>query len=157
MTGTVVKKEDKNTIFSQALQSRLSEVNDQIKSISEKLKLLHRQRDAIFTLLSIHENGDDVTLSLFDEIEKSSETKIVTQDSIRQQVISAVIDLIQKRNRPVRNREIMTYLKLRGISLGNTANPGSTLAAILSYEANPKRRNGKFEKAGHGRYKLREE
>lgn len=150
-----MQEEPKDKVFNTILSSKLSELNKEIKALTEKLKTLHKHQDAIFVLLSSDNGSQEQTLILpLNNLEKADSESILSENSIRQQVINAAVNLIKRKNRPVSNKEIMRYLNASGIRF-NAQNPSAMLAAILSHET--RRSVGKLMKKQRGFVKLRDE
>ena len=77
-----------------------------------------------------------------------------TSYSIRGRVVDAIIELIHNLGKQVGNKEILTHLNERKISLGDTRNKQAMLAAILSQEI--KKKSARLRKIARGVYDIKQ-
>jgi hypothetical protein len=73
--------------------------------------------------------------------------------SLQGLVVNAVVELIHKTGRQVRNEEILAYLDEKQITLGKAKNKNGALASIL-YQEN-KRTDGKIKQVSRGVYYIK--
>lgn len=118
-----------------------------IAGLQKRLAQLDQEREAILKLLEVWGDPDASTsLSL---------PKATAQSfSVGGRIVDAVAELIHKTGRPVKNSEILEYLKEKQLPLGNSKNPERMLAAILSNET--KKKDARLKKAARGYYEIRQ-
>lgn len=74
--------------------------------------------------------------------------------SVSGRIVDAVVELIHKTGRPVKNSEIFDYINEKQLPFGNTDNPERMLSAILSNET--KKRDARLKKAARGYYEIKQ-
>ena len=117
-----------------------------VQWIKARLASLEKERVALLNLLEVYGEGGSIDLPI------TSEGK--TSYSLSGRIVDAVIELVHKMGRPVKNSEIYEYLKEKGLPLGNTDNPERMLSAILSNET--KKKGARLRKAARGYYDIRQ-
>jgi hypothetical protein len=117
---------------------------DYVEGLKNRLLQLDEERSAILKLLEVWGDKD-----YSPSIPKTSQSF-----SIGGRIVDAVIELIHKTGRPVRNSEIMDFIKEKQLPLGNTENPERMLSAILSNEI--RKRDSRLKKAARGYYEIRQ-
>lgn len=119
-----------------------------IKWIKSRLAQLDKERTALLNLLEVYGDSEGSSISLPPSRKESGSF------SISGRIVDAVIELIHKMGRPVKNSEIYEYLKEKQLPIGNTASPERMLSAILSNET--KKKEARLKKAARGYYEIRQ-
>ena len=120
-----------------------------VEMLQERLAKIEEEKSTILKLLDIWgEKRGALSLPFKDEI-KSSQSF-----SISGRIIDAVVELIHKTGRPVKNSEIMEYMKEKQLPIGNAENPERMLAAILYNET--KKKDARLKKAARGYFEIRQ-
>lgn len=109
------------------------EVLEQLESIEKAIALLKSQQD--------------VSASI------SPNSSALPATSLQALVVNAVVELIHRAGRPVRNEEILAFLDEKQITLGDAKNKNGALAGILFQEN--KRKDGKIKRVTRGTYHLK--
>jgi hypothetical protein len=122
------------------------ETHNSVEWIKARLAQLDKERAALLNLLEVYSDGG-VEIPIVPGTRKRS-------FSTGGRVVDAVIDLIHRNGRPVKNSEIMEHLKEKSVPLGNTENPERMLSAILSNEC--RKKDGRLKKAARGYYEIRQ-
>lgn len=119
-----------------------------IDNLKKRLEIIDKEREMILSLISFYEgNPSENNLS-------QNNFKVTsTSHSVRGRVVDFTIELIHKNGRQVTNREILEYLEKKGVSLGNTKNKQTSLAAILSAEI--KKKSARLRKITRGVFDLK--
>lgn len=116
-----------------------------VEWVKARLAHLDKERNALLSLLEVYgEKGIGVT----------GITPQTRSFSTGGRVIDAVVELIHKNGKPVKNAEVMEYLKEKDVPLGKSANPDRMLSAILSNEC--KKKDGRIRQAARGYYDLKQ-
>jgi hypothetical protein len=118
-----------------------------VEWIKSRLAQLDKERDALINLLEVY--GGETT-----DISVSSSKSQKRSFSTGGRIVDTVVELIHKSGRPVKNSEIMDYVKEKGVPFGNTNNPERMLSAILSNET--KKKDARLKKAARGYYEIRQ-
>jgi hypothetical protein len=122
------------------------ESHNGLEWVKARLEQLERERVALLSLLEVY-GSSPTDMPVTAGVHKRS-------FSTGGRVVDAVIELIHRNGRPVKNSEIMEYLKEKDVPLGNTDNPERMLSAILSNEC--KKKEGRLKKAARGYYEIRQ-
>jgi len=118
-----------------------------VEWIKTRLAQLDKERNALLNLLEVYTGGSvDIPLSARTPQKRSFSTG--------GRVVDAVVELVHKNGKPVKNSEIMEFLKERDVPLGNTENPERMLSAILSNET--RKKDARLKKAARGYYEIRQ-
>jgi hypothetical protein len=121
---------------------------EEVEKWKQELTELDKKRTAIIQLLEAYGS----------EVEDSKPTHTTSNPkpsfSISGRVVDAAIELIHKLGRPVKNSEIMEFVKEKQLTLGDATDEGRTLAAILSQETRKKKNAARLKKAARGYYEI---
>ncbi|MGA2624796.1 MAG: hypothetical protein ABSF91_13130 [Bacteroidota bacterium] len=69
-------------------------------------------------------------------------------------IIDATVELIHKLGRPVKNSEILEYVKEKQLTLGNADKPDRMLSAILANET--KKKDARIKSAARGYWEIKQ-
>lgn len=119
---------------------------DNSEMLKARLRELEEEKKAIENLLGIWE-GRKIAEKLPPKVTAASY-------STRGRVVDAIIELIHTLGKQVGNKEILSYLEERGISLGDTKNKQAMLAAMLSQEI--RKKSARLRKIARGVYDLKQ-
>ncbi len=129
------------------MEDKKMENTNSVEWVKARLAQLDKERNALLSLLEVYSGvSGDVAVALIPPKQRSFSTG--------GRVIDAVVELIHKNGKPVKNAEVMAFLTEQDIPVGNTDNPERMLSAILSNECNKK--DGRIRKAARGYYDLRQ-
>lgn len=123
------------------------ETPNSVEWIKTRLAQLDKERTALMNLLEVY-SGEALDISV---IPGTPRKRSFTTGG---RVVDATIELIHRNGKPVKNAEIMEYIKEKDVPLGNTENRDQMLSAILSNEC--KKPNGRLKKAARGYYEIRQ-
>jgi len=123
--------------------------NSYIEGLKARLVKLDEERSAILTLLEVWGESPPLNDSTVKKIYKATQSF-----SVSGRIIDATVELIHKLGRPVKNADIMEFVKEKQLTLGNTATPDRMLSAILSNEA--KKKDGRIKSAARGYWEIKQ-
>lgn len=123
-------------------------LENQKKSLQKEMERIQKELKLTEDMIAIRK-GQEVVARPGEPSKKTSATSY----SIRGRVVDTTIELIHSVGKQVENKEILTYLTERGISLGDTKNKQGMLNAILSQEV--KKKSARLKKVARGVYDIK--
>jgi hypothetical protein len=130
--------------------STIDDLKLRLEAINQDLEVLNMEKKAILSLIAIHE-GKPLNSNSSRPKRKIS----VSSSSISSKVIDAIIELVNIKGQPVTNKEILEYIEQKNISLGNTIDKATSLAAILSAEVRKRDGNERLLKVSRGIFDIK--
>jgi hypothetical protein len=124
-------------------------MENHIDVLEARLNELNEERDALLRLISIWKGQPTSNIGATLVQPKNNNPS----NSIRGRVVDATIELIHKLGRQVSNEEILVLVKDKGLSLGDTKNEQTTIAAILSQEIAKK--SARLKRIARGMYDIK--
>ena len=126
------------------LKAKLKELEEKYKALEKKLqqKSVNRQRLEGLKVFIPRTKAEKLL---------SMNTSMLNPNTLQGQVVFGVMELIQKKKDNVSSAEILNYLELKQVDLGD--NPPAMLAAILAQEVNKK--SGSLVRVARGLYGLK--
>jgi len=100
-----------------------------LEALEARLQQIESERELLVQMIALRRG--EVAIPL-----KQSAPQRISPGSasVRGRVIDAVLELIHKQGRQVTNKEILTFIEEKQLSLGNVKNKATGLGAILSQE-----------------------
>jgi hypothetical protein len=125
--------------------STFDDLKLRLEAIDKDLEIMNVEKKAILSLIAIHEGRP-----FNSNFSKSKRKTSISSSSISSIVIDAIIELVNLKGQPVSNKEILDYIEQKDISLGNTQDKATSLAAILSAEVRKQNGNERLIKVSRG-------